>query len=340
MKKCFILNLVLCNCIAFLFCSDVHSESIFKKEDFIERHLNGAGVIVDGWIKQLDRLEKSIDTYIPVDGIGMYDDRRIYMPYFFKMWGKSFPKVEFYLNSGKYMNDGSIEDVFRSYMGEYDVLYSYYYPWSGKYDFIVLRNGCVFLFTPYLKSDKGNEVFYSSGAWRSAMDERIKKLLMAVGDQEILFLLKEMKKIENPRWRFDIGKKDIAPEVYDKINRIMNRFRESRDSAPNDNFCFSSGIEADVALDIDPDIALYFFERYFINMGEADYRYYGVGSKIFGMSLLSIERFSTKDSWPRKLEMLFGELKVYVQNEKKDIQGIECLCSDILNEYVEGKQTK
>lgn len=78
---------------------------------------------------------------------------------------------------------------------------------------------------------------------------------------------------------------------------------------------------------------LYFFERYFIHLGEADYQCYGLDSEMFGMSLLGGDRFSTENSRPKKMSILFKNLRCYCLHEDVNQKKIDSLCEDYLNYY-------
>lgn len=289
----------------------------------VDIQFQGAQDIVDRWTNEVNLMEESADTYIPVEFMKTLGDNRQYKPYFSTMWGEYYPQLDFYSSQSNYMSDEHFYDCLLQKLGSYDSLYVHYLPWTGAYDCIVLKDGLVLHIKPYLKSDNSNECFSSSSAWRKEMDERFRTLLNEEGDGEILFRLKEMEKIEKPQWRFDIKERAISSNVYHELIHLMNLFKKSNLTKTK----YKPWLYP-------PKKALYFFERYFICLGEADYRYYGADSQLFGMSLLGGARFASQKGWADKMEFLFSRLKSYALDEGSNQSHIKSLCDEMLGESI------
>ncbi len=267
--------------------------------------------------KTLDIMKSAVNSYAPYSYkekpfFGKYV--KCYIPHFFEEWERQ-----------DYDGDSYIpQEIYNKLMritGGYRWLYLKSKVWTGEYFIAVIQNKRLFSIRAYLKSENSSLRFYSREKWSLEMKARFEILLRSKSEQEKIRSVKKMREISNPKWYLEVFSRELPCSICEKIDEIMNRFKNKVVSAKrnddiidaarlDDSYSFMGGGGLD---------------------GSAEYHFYGNNSEIFGVSLLDrlLYEYCINCGWtpPSKLVSYFFEflgLDVFRQNmSQKDVED-EC----------------
>lgn len=222
--------------------------------------------------KTLHMMKRGVNSYVPYSYSSQPvfgDYIKSYIPSFFKKRERQDYDGDAYIPREIYAR------VLQKTKG-YRWLYLHAGVWEGEYFFVVIQNQEIFSIRPYLKSGNCDSKFSSREIWGVEMKERFENLLKADNDLEKIQCVEKMKEISDPEWYLEIRSKKISHETYEKIDKIMNLFK-NRDYFTKEE-CINS-----VRLD---DSYSFIHNRYLLWLdGSPKYSFYGYNSEIFGVSL-------------------------------------------------------
>lgn len=157
------------------------------------------------------------------------------------------------------------EDVLRRCGGHYDVFYAGILP-EISYHFLVIKNNRVFVWKPYLKIPGSSKKRYSEVELRWEIKCLEERLFEEKNADVLIELVKELKNLKSASWEVEEHSNPISTRAVNLIYKVLTGFWKLQVS--------DRGIDHS---------ELFLLREFFMNSGP--FSYYGLNSKIFGVSL-------------------------------------------------------
>ena len=155
-------------------------------------------------------------------------------------------------------------EILRKCDGQYDVFYASIHT-EISYIFLVIKNNRIFVWKPYLKVPGSSEKWYSELAVRGKIKCLEEKLLEEKNSEVLMELVKEWKNLKSASWEIEEYSNPISTGVLNSIYKVLTSFWKLQ--VP------SKGIDS---------TGFFLLSEFFMSSGY--FSYYGMNSKIFGVS--------------------------------------------------------
>lgn len=156
------------------------------------------------------------------------------------------------------------KEILRKCDNQYDVFYASIHP-EISYNFLAIKNNRVFVWKPYLKVPGSSKKWYSELTIQGKIKCLEEKLLEEKNSEVIMELVKEWKNLKSASWEIEEYSNPISTEVLNSIYKVLTNFWKLQVPA--------KGID---------HTELLLLSEFFMSSGE--FSYYGMNSKMFGVS--------------------------------------------------------
>lgn len=159
------------------------------------------------------------------------------------------------------------EEILRKCDYQYDIFYSSILP-EISYNFLAIKDNRIFVWKPYLKVNGSSKKCYSEVELRGEIKCLEKRLFEEKNPDIIIQVIKELKNLKSASWKIEEHSNPISTEAVNSIDKVLTSFWKLQTSAKR----------------ID-HTELLLLKEFFMYTGYLSY--YGINSKLFGVSLMN-----------------------------------------------------